>query len=554
MGKKGGTSWLTVVKRAFRSPSKNEDKKSSRRREENEQEEEEQKREKRRWLFRRAPSNTHEHQREATNNSAPLMNAQCMAADRRHAIAVATATVAAAEAAAATAQAAVEIIRLTTPSSTSLREHNAAIVIQTCFRGYLARRALRALQGIVKLQALVRGQNVRRQTKMTLKCMQALFRVQARVHDHRARPSLEATRKSMFAESNNLWESKYMQDVRERKSIVSFFYKLEYYLMAEALSPQYPYISSNKSLLDSHFVQHSRAGSYNADNWDDCPRTLEELDAILQTRKEAAALNHEKTLARAFSQQIWDSGRNASTGDEKELDERTNWLDRWMATKQWETDRSSTDKRETTKTLEMDTSRPYCYSTHRISTSQSQHQNQRQSSARSFASPRHRASYPQPPLTPSPSRVRPLHVRSASPRCPKEERSYSTANTPCLVSRHGSELGAWNYAMPNYMAATESAKARFRSQSATRQRPSTPERERSGSVKKRLSYLVPEPYSNVGIGGSGFCQNLRSPSFKSVQAGFLGVEHGSNLSSCYTESVGGEISPCSTTDLRRWFR
>lgn len=41
MGKKGGTSWLTVVKRAFRSPSKNEDKKSSRRREENEQEEEE---------------------------------------------------------------------------------------------------------------------------------------------------------------------------------------------------------------------------------------------------------------------------------------------------------------------------------------------------------------------------------------------------------------------------------------------------------------------------------------------------------------------------------
>lgn len=42
MGKKGGTSWLTVVKRAFRSPSKNEDKKSSRRKEENEQEEEEQ--------------------------------------------------------------------------------------------------------------------------------------------------------------------------------------------------------------------------------------------------------------------------------------------------------------------------------------------------------------------------------------------------------------------------------------------------------------------------------------------------------------------------------
>ncbi|KAH7840104.1 hypothetical protein Vadar_012693 [Vaccinium darrowii] len=517
MGKKGGTSWFTVVKRAFRSPSKNDDKKSSRRRDESEQEEEE-KREKRRWLFRRAPSNIHEHQSEATNNSAPLMNSQCSAMDQRHAIAVATATAAAAEAAAATAQAAVEIIRLTTPPSTSLREHYAAIVIQTSFRGYLARRALRALKGIVKLQALVRAQNVRRQTKLTLKCMQALLRVQARVRDQRARPSLEGTRKSMFAESNNLWEAKYMQDVRERKSI------------------------------------HSRAGSYNADNWDDCPRTLEELDAILQTRKEAATLNREKTLARAFSQQIWDSGRNPSIGDENELDERTNWLDRWMATRQWETNRCSTDIRENTKTLEIDTSRPYCYSTPCISTSQSQNQNQKQLGARSVASPRHRASYPQPPATPSPSKVRPLHVRSASPRYSKEERSFSTANTPCLGSRHGSESGAWNYAIPNYMAATESAKARFRSQSVTRQRPSTPERERSGSVKKRLSYPVPDPYSGIGIGGSAFSQNLRSPSFKSVQAGFLGVEHGSNLSSCYTESVGGEISPCSTTDLKRWLR
>lgn len=32
MGKRGGSSWLTVVKRAFRSPSKDNEKKSCRRR------------------------------------------------------------------------------------------------------------------------------------------------------------------------------------------------------------------------------------------------------------------------------------------------------------------------------------------------------------------------------------------------------------------------------------------------------------------------------------------------------------------------------------------
>lgn len=42
MGKKGGSSWLTAVKRAFRSPTKETDK-SSRRREEHDQEEDEEK-------------------------------------------------------------------------------------------------------------------------------------------------------------------------------------------------------------------------------------------------------------------------------------------------------------------------------------------------------------------------------------------------------------------------------------------------------------------------------------------------------------------------------
>lgn len=66
-------------------------------------------------------------------------------AEQRHAIAVAAATAAAAEAAVATAKAAVEIIRLSAqPSSnaTSFKQHSAARVIQTAFRGYLVSKNL----------------------------------------------------------------------------------------------------------------------------------------------------------------------------------------------------------------------------------------------------------------------------------------------------------------------------------------------------------------------------------------------------------------------------
>nr|GMC95758.1 protein IQ-DOMAIN 1-like [Ipomoea batatas] len=416
MGKKlGGSSWLTAVKRAFRSPTKdtsNVDKKSCRRREHEHEEDEEKKREKRRWLFRKAAAQNGE------NN------------ESRHAIAVAAAT---AEAAVATAQAAVEIIRLTRPSN---RQQFAATVIQTAFRGYLARRALVALKGIVKLQALIRGQNVRKQAKMTLKCMQALLRVQARVREQRARLSHDGGgRKSMFAEpTTNLWESKYLSDIRDRKSM----------------------------------DLQSRDGSSIADDWRDCPRTLEELEAMLQARKEASIIR-ERSLVHAFSQQEWSSEMELveEEGEEKEVEERTNWLEEWMSSKQWNCGRASTERRE--------------------------------------------------PL------------RSTSPR--RLEKSYSTANTPCLRSTTRSHTAASRYSIsanevaaataathipvPNYMAATESAKARVRSQSAPRQRPSTPERERIGSVKKRLSYLIPEPYPL----NTGYSQNLRSPSFKSVQAG-----------------------------------
>lgn len=77
------------------------------------------------------------------------------------------------------------------------------------------------MKGLVKLQALVRGHNVRKQAKMTLKCMQALVRVQARVLDQRMRLSHDGSRKSTFSDTNSIVESRYLQDIAERRSLVS---------------------------------------------------------------------------------------------------------------------------------------------------------------------------------------------------------------------------------------------------------------------------------------------------------------------------------------------
>lgn len=49
-----------------------------------------------------------------------------------------------------------------------------------------ARKALRALKGLVKIQALVRGYLVRKQATATLHGMQALIRAQATVKSKRA--------------------------------------------------------------------------------------------------------------------------------------------------------------------------------------------------------------------------------------------------------------------------------------------------------------------------------------------------------------------------------
>ncbi|KAF1898883.1 hypothetical protein Lal_00019004 [Lupinus albus] len=167
------------------------------------------------------------------------------------------------------------------------REEWAATCIQTAFRGFLARRALRALKGLVRLQALVRGHAVRKQAAITLRCMQALVRVQARYRARRVRLALESETSQ---------------------------HKLQQQLVNEAC------------------VRETEGG------WCDSVGSVEEIQAKILKRQEAAA-KRERAMAYALAHQ-WQAGsRQQAIASGFEPDKSCwgwNRLERWMAERPWE--------------------------------------------------------------------------------------------------------------------------------------------------------------------------------------------------------------------------
>ncbi|CAL5185482.1 unnamed protein product [Lathyrus oleraceus] len=274
MGKKG--SWFSAVKKVFSHDSR-KDKKSQKSKKKSTQPETEVK-------------------SEVVQVSVPQIEdvklSELENEQNKQAISLAFATAVAAGAAVAAAQAAAEVVRLTSMPHYPAKsmEELAAIKIQTAFRGYLARRALRALRGLVRLKTMIQGQSVKRQAGSTLRCMQTLARLQSQVRERRVRMSEE-----------NQARQRQLQQKCEKELV-----KLQTSVGEE---------------------------------WDDSLQSKEQIDAKLLQRQEAA-FKRERALAYSFShQQTWKSSSksiNQTFMDPNNPHWGWSWLERWMATRPWE--------------------------------------------------------------------------------------------------------------------------------------------------------------------------------------------------------------------------
>ncbi|XP_010258470.1 PREDICTED: protein IQ-DOMAIN 14 isoform X2 [Nelumbo nucifera] len=137
--------------------------------------------------------------------------------------------------------------------------NTSAIKIQAAFRGYMARRSYRALKGLVRLQRVMQGQSVRRQTINAMKFMQLLVRIQTQIQSRRIQ--MLEIHKQNFDKSD-----------KEVESILG------------------------------KWTQPSEIG--HQEEWDDSLLTKEEIEARLQ-RKVEAVIKRERALAYAYSHQLW---------------------------------------------------------------------------------------------------------------------------------------------------------------------------------------------------------------------------------------------------------
>ncbi|KAJ7524542.1 hypothetical protein O6H91_17G010500 [Diphasiastrum complanatum] len=514
MGKRA--KWFSAVKKAFHSPTKTSEKspvKSSDKVETTEKEPEKNTKEKRRWSF--GKSSNQNLLGKSTKGSKLVAQpeqpwTETEVQSNQTAI-VPLATVTAADAPAIATQSGAEVVQPAEAKKVSSygnkdREEWAAIRIQTAIRGYLARRALRALKGLVRLQALVHGHAVRRQATTTFRYMQSLVKVQACVRARRVRMSEEGQ-----AIQRQLWERR-QQEIHARKSMQSDANALE--------------------------------------GWNESTQSAEEIQAKIQSRQEAA-VKRERALAYAFSHQLWRSSPNeASMFLDCESDKPYwgwSWLERWMTGRPWETKFYDKEVRESsvksieataTKVLDVDSARLNKGTKSRIGSLQAG----ANKLLNSYSSPLLKKVNnlgSQSPVAP-PSKPAPIQISSVNPRnipTGEEDGNGEARSTPSIRaaairfgSRSSYASSIWDEeslasipSCPNYMSATQSAQAKSRSHSALKQRSGKPENELLASAKKRWSYpITVSPPSNGShvqpVNTLTYLQGQKSPSLKSVPA------------------------------------
>lgn len=441
MGRKG--SWFSSVKKAL-SP-KSKDKKG-------------QKENNKKWLGKDGTSVTDSSTLETITVSHPhpvpveeMKLTDVEDEQTKHAYSVAVATAAAAEAAVVAAQAAAEVVRLTSASPFPGKsvEEVAAIRIQTAFRGHMARRALRALRGLVRLKSLVDGPTAKRQTANTLKCMQALSRVQSQINSRRIR---------MSEENRALQRHLLQKRAKELESL--------------------------------------RMG----EDWDDSLQSKEQIEANLLNKYEAA-MRRERALAYSYShQQTWKKSArspNLLFMDPTNPHWGWSWLERWMAARPWEQNIGENGDHLSVKSANLS------IATGEITKAFARHQlNFDNPSSPASQKPNHPSTNQSPntpPSRPSPS-IAARKLKSASPKLSapsQDDDSRSVFSVQSERNRRHSIAGSSvrddeslssSASVPSYMAPTQSAKAKTRLQSPLGLENGTPEKASAAPVKKRLSY------------------------------------------------------------------
>ncbi|CAA6656320.1 unnamed protein product [Spirodela intermedia] len=339
---------------------------------------------------------------------------------------MAAATVAVAEAAVAAAQAAAAVVRLTGGGrcpgicvAGGKGELWAAVKIQAAFRGYLARRALRALRSLVKLQALVRGHI-------------ALLRAQVR----RAH--------------------------------------------AAGLHLRIAFPAMNPGRSDPPTPQKCEPSS---------------------TRSSPLKLDKVSHVKRC----LFLDGDGFAEGCGNRQGQCWNWLDRWMEERYWESREVSssradgaTDEDETSdKILEVDTGRSHLNSRRRAG----HNHNGRSFAVVQYSTPSRDSTAAAALFT---ARARPLAKAGRPTRAAALLGVFPAGSSHPAKSDCSRSFFSGLSEYPSYMAYTESSKAKFRSQSAPRQRPE--------SEKPAAFQRVPVVGTRCGHSSSSSSQRP-SPSF-----------------------------------------
>jgi len=379
----------------------------------------------------------------------------------KHAYSVALASAVAAEAAAVAAQAAAEVVRLTAVTTAapkmpvSSMEELAATKIQTAFRGYLARRALRALRGLVRLKSLVDGNAVKRQTAHTLQCTQTMTRVQTQIYSRRVK--LEEEKQALQRQL----QLKHQRELEKMK-------------------------------ID--------------EDWDHSHQSKEQIEANLMMKQEAA-MRRERALAYAFSHQWRTSGRTITPTFTEPGNPNWgwSWMERWMTARPWESRLVASDKDPKERAL---TKNPSTITVEAASVPRAI-SIQRPATPNKSSRPPSRQSPSTPPSkAPSTSGK----TRPASPRgnwLYKEDDLRSITSIRSERPRRQSTGGGGSVRddasltstppLPSYMQSTESARAKSRYRSLLTEKLEVPERAPlvHSVVKKRLSFPVVDKPSVV---------------------------------------------------------